>query len=407
MLQNKITVGDCLEILRGLPPNSVDMIYLDPPFFTNKRHTLSSKDGGRIFSFDDVWGSQEEYSKFLLDRLHECKRVLKETGSLFFHGDHNNVHIAKHLLDGAFGSNNFRSEIVWYYKRWSNAKRGLLQQHQNILFYSKTDNFKWNQILTEYSATTNIDQIMQVRARNSLGKATYAQDEAGEIIYSKEKRGVPLGDVWEIPFLNPKARERTGYPTQKPLLLLERIIEVSTDIGDVVLDPFCGSGTTLVACSLLNRKYVGIDISPDAVSLASERIANPIRTESNLLKKGVESYVANDPWVDRHLSGLDYTRVQRNSGIDALLRNQIDGRACFIRVQRENETVSDAISALRRSATNKGDAALLVVKTSADAPLIAIHDVYVVKSVASQIIEIDRSLDGASRHKDYKVSSFV
>lgn len=407
MLHNKIMTGDCLEALRGLQPNSVDMIYLDPPFFTNRRHTLSSKDGGRIFSFDDVWGSQEEYSKFLVDRLHECKRVLKETGSLFFHGDHNNTHIAKHLLDGVFGSNSFRSEIIWYYKRWSNAKKGLLQQHQNILFYSKTNSFKWNQILTEYSATTNIDQIMQVRARNALGKASYAQDEDGEIIYAKEKRGVPLGDVWEIPFLNPKARERTGYPTQKPLLLLERIIEVSTEIGDTVLDPFCGSGTTLVACSLLNRKYIGVDISPDAVSLATERIANPVRTESNLLKKGVESYVTNDPWVDRHLAGLDYTRVQRNSGIDALLRNQVDGRACFVRVQRENETVSEAISALRRSAENKGDAAFLVVKTSSDASVMAITDVYVVKSVASQIAEIGQTLDTIDRPKGYKVSSFV
>lgn len=390
-MQSSVIDGDCLDVMSTLPPNSVDMIYLDPPFFTNKRHALSSRGGGRLFSFDDIWGSQEEYSRFLLDRLFECKRLLKETGSIFFHGDHNNIHIARHLLDSVFGCENFRSDIVWYYKRWSNSKRGLLQQHQNILFYSKGDNFKWNPVLTDYSATTNIDQIMQVRARNSLGKASYAQDETGATLYSKEKKGVPLGDVWEIPFLNPKAKERTGYPTQKPILLLERIVELSTDCGDVVLDPFCGSGTTLVACELLHRNYIGVDISNDAVSLSRERICNPIKTESNLLKKGAESYLTNDPWVDRHLAGLEYTRVQRNSGIDALLREQIEGRPCFVRVQRQGETLSDAALLLRRSSANKGNVALVVIETSSYAASVSIPEVYVVRSCAVQIAEIGKS----------------
>ena len=388
---SSILEGDCLDLMSTLQPNSVDMIYLDPPFFTNKRHSLSSRDGGRLFSFDDIWSSQEEYSRFLFDRLSECKRALKETGSIFFHGDHNNIHVARHLLDSVFGCDNFRSDIVWYYKRWSNSKRGLLQQHQNILFYSKSDNFKWNPILTDYSATTNIDQIMQVRARNSLGKASYAQDEAGAILYAKEKKGVPLGDVWEIPFLNPKAKERTGYPTQKPILLLERIVGLSTDCGDVVLDPFCGSGTTLVASALLRRNYIGMDISSDAVNLSRERVSNPVRTESNLLKKGAESYLTNDPWVDRHLAGLDYTRVQRNSGIDALLREQIEGRPCFVRVQREGESLSDAALLLRRSSANKGNVALMVVETSSCAPGVAIPGVYVIRSCAVQVAEIGKS----------------
>lgn len=155
------------------------------------------------------------------------------------------------ILDDEFGESNFRSEIIWAYKRWSNAKKGLLSGHQTIFFYSKTDNFKFNTMYTEYSPTTNVDQILQERVRNSAGKASYKYDKKGDIVIAKEKKGVPLSDVWEIPFLNPKARERTGYPTQKPVELLEKIIKISTDEGDSVFDPFCGSGTTLVAAKIL------------------------------------------------------------------------------------------------------------------------------------------------------------
>lgn len=388
MLNNSVELGDCLERLRHVPPRSVDLVYLDPPFFTNRSHRSSTRDGSRVFSFDDSWNSQDEYARYILDRIEECKRVLKETGSIFFHGDHNNIHVARHVLDQAFGPSNFRSEIIWYYKRWSNAKKGLLQQHQSILFYSKTENFKWNPIFTDYSATTNIDQIMQKRSRDERGKASYATDANGEIVYSTEKKGVPLGDVWEIPFLNPKAKERTGYPTQKPLLLLERLISLTTDADDLVLDPFCGSGTTLVASDLLGRRYVGFDISDDAVSLTKDRLKAPTRTDSNLLKKGIESYQANDPWVEIHLSGIEHTRVQRNSGIDALLKNQINGKPCFIRVQRKGEALSHAIQSLIRAANTKGDVEMIVIATERDmfpAPSNAVH---VIRSHAMQIDDL-------------------
>lgn len=393
MLENSVVHGDCHEKLRDLPPRSVDLIYLDPPFFTNRRHRSSTRDGSRIFSFEDNWNSQDEYANFIIERLVECKKVLKDTGSIYFHGDHNNIHIARYVLDNIFGYANFRSEIIWYYKRWSNSKRGLLQQHQNILFYSKTDNFKWNQVYTDYSATTNLDQIMQKRSRDERGKAIYATNVNGKVVFATEKKGVPLGDVWEIPFLNPKAKERTGYPTQKPLLLLEQLISLTTDEGDLVLDPFCGSGTTLVASHLMGRRHIGIDISEEAVHLSKERLAVPTKTESNLLRLGVASYQTIDPWVDGHLTGIEYSRVQRNSGIDALLKGQLGGKPCFIRVQKNDETVAHAIDAIQRAARGKGDVVLMVVATSDDMFPIAANSVYIIRSNALQVRKLLREVE--------------
>ena len=143
----------------------------------------------------------------------------------------------KIVLDEIFGVANFQSEIIWTYKRWSNSKKGLLNNHQSIFFYSKTKNFKFNTIYTDYSETTNVDQILQDRIRDEKGKSRYKVDENGRVVMGKAKKGVPLSDVWEIPYLNPKAKERVGYPTQKPIILLEQIIKLVTDENDVVLDP--------------------------------------------------------------------------------------------------------------------------------------------------------------------------
>jgi site-specific DNA-methyltransferase (adenine-specific) len=150
----------------------------------------------------------------------------------------------------------------------------------------------------------------------------------------------------KIPYLNPKAKERTGYPTQKPLLLLERIITLTTDPGDLILEPFCGSGTTLVAAKLLGRHAIGIDISEQAILLSQERINNPIKTESALLNKGRDAYLNADKEALAILTGLDYIPVQRNEGIDALLKQEFLGKPVPIRVQRRNETFMDAANKL-------------------------------------------------------------
>lgn len=364
--ESSIFLGDCLELLRKQPVGCCNLVYLDPPFFTGRSHRSSTRDGETHYAFDDVWTHSEAYVEFLSDRLAACKRVMKEDASIFVHCDHNNVHLARQALNLTFGADNFQSDIIWSYKRWSNAKRGLLQQHQTILFYSMSRSFKWRPIVLDYSATTNVDQIMQKRVRDSRGKAVYATDDAGNIVYGGEKRGVPLGDVWDIPFLNPKAKERTGYPTQKPLILLERIIALTTDQNDLIIDPFCGSGTTLVAAKMQKRRYLGIDISPDAVALTKRRLCDPVRTESALMRDGVEAYINADPWIEAHLTGLSYSRIPRNAGFDAILKESLNGCAVFVRVQRKDETLSKAVFSMRKALTSKGDALGYVIATGDD-----------------------------------------
>ncbi len=351
--ENKVLFGDCLEVLGKIPSQSVDLAYLDPPFFTQQTHRLKTKDRTTEFSFGDTWQSPDSYMTFIADRLIEIERTLKDTGTIFFHCDRNASHIARFALDKVFGPDNFLAEIIWYYKRWSSSARNLLPAHQTILFYCKSADYKFNPLLQDYSPSTNVDQILQRRKRDDDGKSVYETDAEGRFVPSGPKRGVPLSDVWDIPYLNPKAKERSGYPTQKPILLLERIIQLASDPDDVVLDPFCGSGTTLVASKLLGRRYVGIDISADAVNLSEDRLRNSVKSESNLLATGRASYQQADERLLQVLDGLDYVPVQRNKGIDAFLNYEYQGSLIPLRFQRPDETVAQAAAKLQKAALKK------------------------------------------------------
>ena len=368
-IRTKTYIGDCLDILRTITSESVDLIYIDPPFFTQKIHRLITRDGSATFSLRDIWDNDRSYADFIYQRVTLARDALKPSGSLFFHCDKSAAHIIRLILDKVFTPENFQSEIVWYFKRWSNSKRGLLSSHQTIFFYSKTADFKFNTLYQEYSPSTNIDQIMQRRVRDGRNKSVYARNETGKVIGNGNKKGVPLSDVWEMPFLNPKAKERIGYPTQKPILLMSRIIKIVTDEGDVVLDPFCGSGTTLVAARLLGRNSIGIDISEEAIELTKSRLDNPVVTDSALFAKGADSYRQHAADASAHLTGIEYLPVHRNKGIDGLLKQEIDGLPTFIRVQRDGETIAETITALTKAARNKGDCSLVVVATSADTDL--------------------------------------
>lgn len=389
---NEIIEGDCLEIMRSIEGLSIDLIYLDPPFFTEKKHKLKNRERNKEFSFDDTWGSGKGYSKFLEDRINIMKNLLKDDGSIFVHCDKSGEHIVRAILDSVFGKNNFQSEIIWSYKRWSNSKKGLLPSHQNIYFYSKSKNFKFNTIYTSYSETTNVDQILQLRTRDEHNKSVYAKDSDGNFKHGDKKKGVPLSDVWDIPYLNPKAKERVGYPTQKPLILLERIVQLATNKDDTVLDPFCGSGTTCVAASRLGRNYIGIDKSPEAVQLSKNRIKNPIKTESNLLKNGRESYVNADKSALSLLSGITLNPVQRNKGIDAILVEQFEGSPILVRVQRKHESVNDAASLLAKAMKTKNSRKSILIQTNHNYGLFGALPAYkgmeLFKSPALQVTEL-------------------
>jgi site-specific DNA-methyltransferase (adenine-specific) len=360
----QVHLGDCLPIVKAMGCGCVDMAYLDPPFFTQKVHRLAPRDRSKEFSFEDIWSSQKEYGTFLLDRLRTIQRVLSDRGSLFFHCDRHAVHVARLLLDEVFGFENFRSEIIWHYRRWSNSQRGLLPAHQTLLYYTKSDQFTFNEMWTEYSPATNVDQILQRRSRDESNKCVYHRDDDGNVLANGNKRGVPLSDVWDIPFLNPKAKERAGYPTQKPLLLLERIITLTTNEGDCVLDPFCGSGTTLVAAQSLCRTAIGIDVSEDAVALTKRRLNDSVRSNSRLMELGREAYRNADEIVLALLQGLEYVPIQRNNGIDAILKEEFNGGPVPIRVQRPGETLQDAALKVSKASQGKGAKLMFVVALS-------------------------------------------
>ena len=367
--QNQVIHGDCLRVLGEMDSSSVDLVYMDPPFFTNRQHIATSRDRQKQHSFSDIWDKIDDYSTFMELCLRQAHRVLKDTGSVFVHCDTNANYLLRVLLNDVFGERQFRSEIIWSYRRWSNSAKSLLPAHQTIFFYSKTDRYKFNHLYSDYSETTNIDQILQLRSRDQHGVSVYATDKEGNPVFGGIKKGVPLSDVWEIPFLNPKAKERTGYPTQKPVILLERILEISTDINDLVVDPFCGSGTTLVAAHFLSRRYIGIDISKDAVDITLQRLKTPVKTESSLLKKGRSAYANVNEAAMSVLSGLDLIPVQRNAGIDAFLKTDIEGCFIPIRVQRDNETILEAARKLLHASASKMAKKVILVRTKNDSSL--------------------------------------
>ncbi len=361
---NSVLNEDCLLGLKNIKSNFVDVIYLDPPFYTQKTQKLSDKEGN-IFLFDDKWNSIDEYINFLRIRFIEMKRVLKNDGNIFCHCDRKASHYIRVLLDEIFGIDNFKSEIIWSYKRWSNSKKGLLDSHQNIYHYAKSKNNKFNIIYKDYSVTTNIDQILQDRERDSNGKSIYKKIN-GEVVFGEVKRGVPLSDIWEIPFLNPKAKERVGYPTQKPLLLLDRIIQISSNENDIILDPFCGSGTTLVSAKMQNRNYIGFDISEEAVKLSKQRLCNLIKTHSILLKKGKQFYDTKTEFEKSILAQFDCDIVQRNKGLDGILRKKIDGKNVGIKIQKNYETILEASELLHNVMKKKNFSYAILIKTRDD-----------------------------------------
>lgn len=388
---NKIIQGNSVYKLKEIDDNIVDLIYFDPPFFTQRKHTLSNKDNSKIYEFADNYESLDEYLEIIENVLIECIRILKDTGSIFLHCDKTASHYIRATLDKVFSKKNFQSEIIWSYKRWSNSKKGLLNSHQVIFFYSKSNNFKFNTIYTDYSATTNLDQILQDRVKNKNGKSVYKRDNNGDIVIGKEKKGVPLSDVWEIPYLNPKAKERVGYPTQKPVLLLNQIINISTDIGDLVVDPFCGSGTTCVSAKSLNRKFIGIDISEDAVELANSRLDKMIISESNVLNNGKNSFVGKNEKELSILQNINAFPVQRNIGIDGFLKEYYNGMPVPIKIQGEFESIEESIGKLEKATFGKNYYKKIIIQTKEtndEFQKLQSDDIILIKSLGLKISEL-------------------
>ena len=349
--------GDNLDIMRGLNSESVDLIYLDPPFNSNRDYSAPIGSEAAGAAFKDTWTlndvdlawhgliaeenpglygiidaagvahgkAMKSYLIMMAVRLLEMKRILKPTGSIYLHCDPTASHYLKLTMDSVFGPEQFRTEITW--KRTSahsDARQGRQQHgrvHDLILFYTKSGRWTWNRIYTNYDPDY-VEQFYRhvepetgrrYRLDNLTGPGgaakgnpsyevmgvtrywRYSRERMAELIqqgrvvqsrpgtvpaykrYLDEMPGVPLQDIWtDIKPIGARSKERVNYPTQKPIALLERIIQASSNEGDVVLDPFCGCATALIAAEKLERQWVGIDLSPVAKTLVQRRMAKEL-----------------------------------------------------------------------------------------------------------------------------------
>ena len=263
----RLIVGDNLKIMREIPDASVDLICTDPPFNTGR-------DWG---AFNDKWeGGIEGYLKFMEPRIEEMHRLLKDTGSFYLHCDTKASHYLKVMLDGVFGVKQFRNAIIWRRcpGQANNTRRIFPQIHDTLLFYTKRKKYVFNTLYLPLKASTiqrydKVDEDGRRYYEYSGGK----RSSKARRYYLDESKGRALTDLWaEGPYLTTIHPERLGYPTQKPRALYEQMIKISSNEGDLVLDPFCGSGTTLDAAEVLGRQWIGIDLNSDAIAICESRL---------------------------------------------------------------------------------------------------------------------------------------
>ena len=251
MEMNKIYCMDNLELLKQLDDESIDLIYCDILYNTGKKFR----------DYDDKLGTPHQAIEWYKPRLIEMKRVLKNTGSIYLQCDYRLVHYLKVEMDNIFGMGNFRNEIIWCYNSPSNETKGFLKKHDNILRYSKTNNFKFNS--NDIRIPYNQETLARYK-RKSPGRGDKTE---------LNKLGKIPEDWWVISIIK-NQKEKVDYNSQKPKVLLERIIKSSSNEGDVVADFFCGSGTSMVVAKELGRQYIGCDINPRAVEITNERLNN-------------------------------------------------------------------------------------------------------------------------------------
>ncbi|MEK7080575.1 MAG: site-specific DNA-methyltransferase [Patescibacteria group bacterium] len=262
---NELVLGDNLEFLRTLPSESVDLIYIDPPFFSGRNYNVIWGDTNEVRSFFDIWeGGIDSYLVWLNARLWEMRRVLKKTGSIYVHCDWHASHYIKTEMDKIFGYDNLQAEIIWHYAWGVRSEARWNRKHDTVFQYSKSKEFTHNALAV---LEKRKEEVLR-RLATGIASATMAANRGK----SEDKTLALPTDVWEVPTINGMADERIGYPTQKPEALLERIIKASSNEGDVVADFFCGGGTTLAVAQKLKRNFIGCDSSRVAVSVSLDRL---------------------------------------------------------------------------------------------------------------------------------------
>jgi len=318
-MTNQLILGDNLTLMREMASESIDLIYLDPPFFSNRHYETLWGDDGEIRSFEDRWaGGIEHYIAWLKERVFEMHRLLKPTGSIFLHCDwHADAYIRVYILDKIFGEKNFLNDIVWCYGSGGASKSHFSRKHDTIFWYRKSSEYTFNvdEVREEYSSPE------KVKYKVIKGKSYLRKNELGRVPF----------DWWAMPILTNTAKERIGYPTQKPEALLERIILAASNKGDVVLDPFVGGGTTIVVADKLERRWIGIDQSVAAIKVSEMRLELSPRLFSLPFSVKLHKYdydtlrykdaFAFETWIIEQFGGLPNTKQRNDFGLDGKMRD--------------------------------------------------------------------------------------
>ncbi len=402
---NQLILGDNLEILKKLESESIDLIYLDPPFFSNRNYEVIWGDAGEVRSFQDRWsGGMDHYIAWLKERVEQMHRILKPTGSIFLHCDwHADAYIRVEILDKIFGSNSFRNEITW--KRTSSkglAFKRMANNTDTIFYYSKSDNFIWNpqylphnekylsdfyrhiepntgrryrldnlanpnkdrpNLEYEFLGVTRVWRWTKDRMQKAYEDGLVIQTKPGTVPalkrYLDEQEGTPLDDNWiDILNIQSQSKELIGYPTQKPEALLKRIIEMTSNENDIILDPFCGGGTTLAVADKLNRQWIGIDQSVQAVKVTEFRLNQQQDLFSKPFIVQLHKYDYDtlrfknafefEAWIVQQYGGTSNSKQRNDFGLDGKTTNNTP-----IQVKRSDNigrnVIDNFFSAVQRS----------------------------------------------------------
>jgi len=379
---NSLILGDCLQALKNLPSESVDLCYIDPPFFSNRNYEVIWGDQGEVRSFEDRWsGGVDHYIGWLKERVQEIHRILKPTGSFYLHCDwHADAYIRVYILDKIFGEGNFQSHIVW--RRTTahgNAKQGSKRFEINfdtIFNYTKDKKFAFNtvyvpfkeeQIEKQYNKTDEKGRkyrLVTPTAAKGGGDTSYeffgvtppkgrywaySRNKLQEMYdngllyfsasgqpyikyYLEDRPGVAVMSFWDdIKPMSPTSKERIGYPTQKPEKLLERIIKASSNEGDTVLDCFLGGGTTVAVADKLNRNWIGIDQSVQAIKVSEFRLNRQRNLFSQPFEVRLHKYDYDtlrykdafefESWIVEQFGGQSNIKQRGDLGLDGKDKN--------------------------------------------------------------------------------------
>lgn len=290
---NRLFWGDNLHVMRQLPTESIDLIYIDPPFFSGRQYNVIFGDQNELRSFSDIWeGGMPGYLIWLNARLYEMKRLLKKTGSIYVHCDWHASHYIKVEMDKIFGANNFINEIVWYYSQGGKSKQHFASKHDVLFWYGKTTSYLFNADQVRVPFTPH----KQSKTGKNYGGRMGVDENGREYVekwgtgkkklyrYYLDEGKIPE-DVWtDIQSIQADANERIGYPTQKPEPLLERVIKASSvDVNGIVADFFCGGGTTAAVAQRLGRRWIACDQSRVAVAITADRLTRQVEEQTGKL----------------------------------------------------------------------------------------------------------------------------